>query len=96
MRRILAQHPDTRAVAFVTDYHVFGAAKVLQERGLLGRIHLFGMRDAAASQFVQIPFTTTRFDVERGAEIILDKLADSGEWEIPLHGKIIHYNTQLS
>ncbi len=92
MRRVLEKYPETKALAFTTDYHVFGAARVLQERGLCGKIRLFGMRDATASQFVQIPFTTTRFDVESGADILLDRIAEPGEWEVTLPGKLINYN----
>ncbi len=92
MERALHEYPDIHALAFTTDYHVFGAADVLQKKGLAGKVQLFGMRDAVASGFVKIPFTTVRFDVEYGAELILDHLSDPGEWEFVLPGKLITYN----
>ena len=78
-------------MAFTTDYHVFGAAEELKERGLYGKIKLFGMRDASASQFSGIDFTTTAFDVKYGAELMLENINSDDEFRIIIPGKIVEY-----
>ena len=85
--------PDLDALAFTTDYHVFGAASVLKERGLYGKIRLFGMRDSVASPFAGIDFTTTRFDVKSGAEKMLENIDSDDELEIIIPGEIIDYTS---
>jgi hypothetical protein len=87
----LQKHPGLDGMAFTTDYHVFGAAEVLKSSGKSGEIKLFGMRDAVASRFVQYPFVTAHFDVELGANFILEHLSDNEEWEFILPGKLKYY-----
>ena len=91
--RALSEVPELDALAFTTDYHVFGAAAVLKERGLYGKIRLFGMRDASASQFAGIDFTTTRFDVRAGAEQMLEHIDSGDELKIIVPGQLIEYSS---
>ena len=92
MRQVLTEAPEVDALAFPSDFHVFGANAVLRENGKSGKIRLFGMGNAAASKFVQIPFTTAAFDVGKGVEKLLEQLENRGSWEMWLSGSVVEYN----
>lgn len=92
MNEILEKAPAADAVAFPTDFHVFGAEKVLRERRLIGKVQLFGMGNSAASAFVQCAFRTADFDVENGVAELLDQLDKNEPWEKWLCGKVVTYN----
>ena len=92
--RALNEVPELDALAFTTDYHVFGAAEELKKRGLYGKIKLFGMRDASASQFAGIDFTTTAFDVRYGAEQMLEHINYDDGLRITIPGRIIEYTSK--
>ena len=89
--RALAEVPELEALAFTTDYHVFGAADLLKSRGLYGKIRLFGMRDAVASQFAGIHFATTAFDVKYCAEEMLNNIDCEEDLQIVVPGELVEY-----
>ena len=49
------------------------------------------MRDAAASRFAGINFTTTAFDVRYGAEQMLEHIDCEGELQVIIPGELIEY-----
>ena len=94
MSELLDKHPEVDAVAFYTDFHVFGAEKVLKELKKDRSVQLFGMGDAAASKFVDAAFVTADFDVENGVGMLLDQLETHEPWEYFLSGTVTSYNIQ--
>ena len=94
MRKELAENPGIEAMAFPTDYHVFGAAAALHDAQRNAEtVHLFGMGDAVSSRFMNLRFTTARFDMEKCGDMLLEHLQQTGEWKETLSPEIIHYHS---
>lgn len=92
MRQELARNPGLQAMAFPSDFHVFGAARAMLEAGLPpNSVRLFGMGDAVASRFAGIPFTTARFAMEACADMLVEHLATDEPWKTTLAPEFIAY-----
>ena len=97
MRKELSENPGIEAMAFPTDYHVFGASAALHDAQRNAEtVHLFGMGDAVASRFMNLRFTTARFDMEKCGEMLLEHLRRPGEWKETLSPEIIQYHPNES
>lgn len=93
MKEELRRNPEIQAMAFPSDYHVFGAAAALREvKFHAGGVHLFGMGDAVASRFAGVRFTTSRFNMEECGKFLVQHLMDSSELQKLLPAEIVDYD----
>jgi DNA-binding LacI/PurR family transcriptional regulator len=86
------RNPGVEAMLFATDYHVLGAAAALSGMGKLANaIELFGMDDAASVCFSGVRMTTTRFDMDAAASLLMERLVHFKPGIRMLEGDIVHY-----
>jgi len=90
MAKEISRNPGLQGGIFFTDYHAFGAAKLLQERNISG-VELCGMNCSIAAAYAFTPVTTTKFDMNKCAELLLDNMCGTDAVNISLPGQIVTY-----
>ena len=93
MKNEISRNPGLQGGIFVSDYHAFGAAKFLQEQNITG-VKLCGMNCSIAAAYAFYPVTTTKFDMNKCAKLLLDNMCGTDDVEIFLHGEIINFNVK--
>ena len=91
MQQELRSNPEIASIVFPSDYHALGAAKALFENNIRG-VKLHGMNCSLASKYAPYPITTTEFDMDKCADLLLDNMSGSDEVNIELPGKEIYFN----
>ena len=86
--REIDRNPGLQGGIFPSDYHAFGAAKYLRDRNIEG-VKLCGMNCSIAANYAFAPITTTRFDMNKCAELLLDNMCGTGEVNLLLSGETV-------